>query len=164
MRTLFLMRHAKSSWDDPSLADFDRPLNERGKRNAPFMGDFMRLEGLAPDIVVSSPAMRARETAESVKERGDLSAGIVFDGRVYEASPNVLREVASGVDDAYAVAMLVGHNPGMEGFLQYLTGRLEPMPTAAVAVIELDISRWRDIAADSGRLVKVFRPKELMPS
>ena len=162
MKTLFLMRHAKSSWDDPSLADFDRPLNERGIRNAPFMGELMRREGLVPDVIVSSPAMRARTTAELAKQAGNFTAGIVFDGRIYEASANALREVASGIDDSHASGMLVGHNPGMENFVRYLTGRVEPMPTSALAVIELDISRWADIAEDTGHLHNVFRPKELI--
>jgi phosphohistidine phosphatase len=164
MRTLILMRHAKSSWDDPSLADFDRPLNERGVRTAPLMGDVMRREGLSPDVILSSTANRARQTAESARAAARIAVDPVFDGRIYEASPIALRQVVSEIDDRHGTAMLVGHNPGMEGFVQYLTGRIEPMPTAAIAVIELDISRWRDVSSDSGRLLRVFRPKELISS
>ena len=158
------MRHAKSSWDDPSLSDFERPLNDRGKRNAALMGEFIRREGLAPDVIVTSPAMRAKTTAEMTKQEGDLDAKIILDGRVYEASANALREVASGIDDAHSSSMLVGHNPGMEDFIRYLTGSVEAMPTAALAVIELDISRWTDIRQDTGRVTDVFRPKELTTS
>src|SRR5687767_9333300 len=142
MKTLFILRHAKSSWDDPDLADFDRPLNGRGKSAAPFMGEVMKREAFEPDVIMSSPAVRARATALLVKESGDLSAEIRFDERIYEASAQALRQVAAGIDDSFRSAMLVGHNPGMEGFVRLLTGGLEPMPTAALAVIDLDIASW----------------------
>lgn len=161
MRTLFLMRHAKSSWDDTSLADFDRPLNARGLRDAPRMGKLMRQKGFAPHVIVCSPAARAKQTAVAVKEAGGLSAEILFHDRIYEASPNALRQVVSEVGGENASAMLVGHNPGMEDFIRFLTGLVEPMPTAALAVIELDIGNWSEISGDIGRVVNVFRPKEL---
>ena len=161
MRTLFLMRHAKSSWDDPSLADFDRPLNARGERDAPRMGELMRRESFAPDVIVCSPAARARQTAIAAKEAARLGAEIRFDERIYEASPNALRQVAAEIGNDHESLMLVGHNPGMEGFIRYITGLIEPMPTAALAVIELDIGSWSEISDDTGRLVNVFRPKEL---
>lgn len=161
MKKLFLLRHAKSSWDDAGLADFDRPLNKRGRRAAPFMGDLMRREVLTPDVVVSSPAVRARETAVAVCEAGKFTAEIKFDERIYEASPERLRQVATELDDKYASAMLVGHNPGMEGFIRYLTGEIETMPTAALAVIDLNIETWSDITANCGSLVVIHRPKSL---
>jgi phosphohistidine phosphatase len=161
MRTLFLLRHAKSSWDDTSLADFNRPLNGRGERDAPRMGELMRREEFAPGVIVCSPAKRAKQTVNAVKEAGKLAAEILLDARIYEASPNTLRQVAAEIDNAHPSAMLVGHNPGMESFLRYLTGLIEPMPTAALAVIELDIGTWSEMSSDSGRLVNVFRPKEL---
>jgi phosphohistidine phosphatase len=161
MRTLFLMRHAKSSWDDTSLVDFDRPLNQRGERDALRMGDLMGHEGFRPDAIICSPAKRAEQTANSVKQAGNLDAVIIFDERIYEASQNALRQVVSEIDGEHASAMLVGHNPGMEGSLRYLTGLIEPMPTAALAVIELDIGTWDEISGDTGGLVNIFRPKEL---
>ena len=162
MKTLYLLRHAKSSWDDQSLADFDRPLNARGRAAAPFMGKLMRERSLLPDIVLSSPAERARETAELVKAGAGLRDEIVFEPAIYEASPNTLRRVASAIDNRYASAMLVGHNPGIEGFLHYLTGAIEPMPTAALAVLELNIDKWADIDADCSRTFDVIRPKTEM--
>jgi phosphohistidine phosphatase len=162
MKTLYLLRHAKSSWDDPSLADFERPLNGRGRIAAPFMGKLMRKRRLLPEIVISSPATRARATAEMAVEAAGLDAVIVFEPSIYEASPNALRKIASGIDDEYRSAMLVGHNPGMEGFLYYLAGTLEPMPTAGLAVLELDIKKWSDIDAGCARGVQVLRPKTEM--
>ena len=160
MKTLFVLRHAKSSWDDPSLADYDRPLNDRGKTAAPFMGGIMAERDLSPEVIVSSPAVRARETASLVKEAGNLDAEIRFEEQIYEASPRTLLQVASGIDDKYRSAMVVGHNPGMEGFIRLLTGRLEAMPTAALAIIDLDIAHWADLAAERGTLRQVIRPKD----
>ena len=164
MKTLFIMRHAKSSWAETDLADFDRPLNDRGRRDAPFMGTVMRENGYAPEIILSSPAVRARETARLVKEGGNLAGEIFFDDRIYEASPQTLKQVVSEIDDKNASAMLVGHNPGIEGFIRLLTGTLEPMPTAALAIIQLTPASWRDVATNSGRLVKVIRPKDELKS
>ena len=162
MKTLFVLRHAKSSWDDADLADFERPLNDRGKRTAPFMGKMMHEKGLEPSIILSSPAARAKQTALSVKDAGGFSCELRFDDRIYEASPHSLLQVVSEIDDAHASAMLVGHNPGIEGFIRYLTGNLEPMPTAALAVIDLNIDKWNEIADGSGELQNVFRPKDEM--
>lgn len=158
------MRHAKSSWDDAGLSDFDRPLNGRGERTGPLIGELMRLEGFAPEIIISSPAERAKQTAMAVKKAGRLGGEIVFDERIYEASPSDLRQVAAEIDDVHASAMLVGHNPGVEGFISYLTGQLEPMPTAALAVVDLEIDCWDEITEGCGNLGHVFRPKELTSS
>jgi phosphohistidine phosphatase len=162
MKTLYVLRHAKSSWDDAELADFDRPLNERGELTAPFMGEFMAANGFEPQAIVSSPAMRARETARLAQSAGHFTADIIHDERIYEASPRTLQTVASSIDDQFESAMLVGHNPGMEGFVRLLTGRSEEMPTAALAVIDLDIERWSDIDSGLGSLRRVVRPKEEM--
>jgi len=162
MKTLFLLRHAKSSWDDLSLSDFDRPLNERGRRTAPFMGELMRKRGLSPQIIISSPAARAGETALAVTKAAGLKVEPVYDARIYEASPHTLVEIITAIDDLRSSAMLVGHNPGMEGVVNFLTGRVEPMPTAALAVLELDIDRWQDMNAGSARKAEILRPKEQM--
>lgn len=153
------MRHAKSSWDNPDLSDFERPLNDRGRIAAPFMGELMKREGFEPYVILASPAARARNTAEMVKEAGDLAAQIGFDERIYEASTNTLRQIASEIDDLYSSALFVGHNPGTEGFVRYLTGEIEPMPTAALAVIDLDIRYWNSINEGTGKIRKIFRPK-----
>ena len=164
MKTLYVMRHAKSSWADADLADFDRPLNDRGLRDAPFMGTVMPENGYAPDVILSSPAVRAKETARRAIDGGDLDGELVFDDRIYEASPQTLRQVVSEFDDKNTSAMIVGHNPGVEGFIRFLTGTIEPMPTAALAVIELNIETWNNVAASSGKLVKIIRPKDELKS
>jgi phosphohistidine phosphatase len=154
------MRHAKSSWDDPDLSDFERPLNNRGLITAPFMGEVMKRNNFTPETIVSSPAMRARQTAELVKNSASFEAGIRFDERIYEASPLRLLEVVSDISDEYDSAMIVGHNPGFENIVRVLTGKLESMPTAALAVVDLEIDSWQEINAETGKLRKFIRPKE----
>jgi phosphohistidine phosphatase len=162
MKTLFLLRHAKSSWIDPSLSDFDRPLNDRGRKTAPFMGKLMKDKGFDPAIILCSPAVRARQTAQTIRETGGIFTEVRFDDRIYEASPNGLLQVISEINDADSSAMLVGHNPGIEGFIRYLTGGLEAMPTAALAVIDLRIDKWAEVDDGCGTVREVYRPKELM--
>jgi len=161
MKRLFIIRHAKSSWDDASLSDFERPLNERGEKAASFMGKFMRKNDLEPSVVISSSAVRAKQTAKLARKTAEFSCELRFDGRIYEASPRTLLQVAAETDDAHASAMLVGHNPGMEGLIQLLTGESERMPTAALAVIELNINKWQEIADGCGKLQSICRPKDL---
>lgn len=164
MKKLFVLRHAKSSWAQTELADFDRPLNERGLQAAPFMGSVMAREGFAPAVIISSPAVRARHTAELVKNSGQLEAEVRFEDAIYEASPQTLLQIASSVESAIDSVMFVGHNPGIEGFIRLLTGNLESMPTAGLAVIDVNIDDWSKITVGCGTLVKVIRPKDRLKS
>jgi phosphohistidine phosphatase len=164
MKTLFVMRHAKSSWENADLSDFERPLNERGLRAAPFMGALMREKNFAPDLILSSPARRAKETAETVKRAANFSAAIKFDERIYEASPHALVYLLAETGNEFSRVLLVGHNPGLEGLIKILTGKLEAMPTAALAEIELNVENWSEISTDCGRLISLIRPKEEMKS
>lgn len=162
MKTLYILRHAKSSWAEPDMSDFDRPLNERGLRAAPFMGELMARKGLEPYLILSSPAKRAKQTAELVKKAGKFDAELRFEHRIYEASPQTLRQVITGIDDAYPSAMIVGHNPGIEGFIRFATGDLHPFPTAALAVIEFDTDSWFTIGEGRGKLHHIYRPRDEM--
>ena len=156
------MRHAKSSWTDPSLSDFERPLNERGRRVAPFMGGVLKREGLIPDHIICSPSKRTKETAELVQATVELDLEIGNDARIYEATAGELIEVASEMPETSSRALLIGHNPSSEQFLQIITGAIEEMPTAALAVIDLDIGSWAEIAPGKGKLRRLFRPKQEM--
>lgn len=162
MKTLFILRHAKSSWADSDIADFDRPLNKRGLVAASFMGELMRARKLLPNVIICSPAKRAKETALLVKNAGRLEAEISFDDRIYEASPQTLLAVAAGIDNRFSSAMFAGHNPGVEGFIPLLTGRQEQMATASLAVVDLNIESWNQIRAGCGNLRSVIRPREEM--
>ncbi|HMJ07381.1 MAG TPA: histidine phosphatase family protein [Pyrinomonadaceae bacterium] len=163
MKRLYLLRHAKSSWSEPELADFERPLNQRGLNAAPFIGKLIAARQMVPDLTVSSPACRAAETARLVHEASSAPGEIEFVDRIYEASPQTLLQVTAGLNDKAGSAMIVGHNPGMEGFLRLLTGRSEAMPTAALAIIDLAVRNWSDIKPGCGTLIEVVRPKEHMP-
>lgn len=160
MKTLYIFRHAKSSWDNPNLADFDRPLNDRGLKTAPFMGEIMFKNNFQPELVLSSPAVRAKETVNLLKTSANLPSKVEFDERIYEASPQTLLNVVSELDETAKSAMLVGHNPGLEGLIKVLTGEFEQMPTAALAVIDLETESWNDITSESGKLRTIIRPKE----
>jgi len=164
MKTLFVLRHAKSSWDDFDLSDFDRPLNKRGLKAAPFMGEKMYQNLFQPSIIVCSPAKRAKQTAVLVKESAQMSKQIIYDERVYEASPFQLLQVISELDTRKDSAMIIGHNPGLEGLIKLLSGENLIMPTAALAVIDMEIENWSEIASDCGKLRTLIRPKDEMKS
>lgn len=164
MKKLFILRHAKSSWDRPDLADFDRELNHRGLIASPFMGELIARKEYLPDLIISSPAKRARQTAVIVKESSGSNAELRFDERIYEASPQALRQIVSELGEETNSALIVGHNPGIEGFIQFLTGSNEPMPTAAFASITLNIDKWSGLSAGCGDIREILRPKEEMKS
>lgn len=161
MKALFILRHAKSSWKDSSLADFDRPLNARGRKAASLIGQFIGRQGIEPDVVLSSPAVRARETIEIVRDSAALRVDIGYDERVYEASAASLLEVISRIEDKNDTALLVGHNPGMGDLVQVLTGRAEHMPAAALAKVTLEARKWSEVLGTRGRLEWLARPREL---
>lgn len=160
MKTLYLLRHAKSSWQEPGLKDFDRTLNARGREAAPLVGRFVREQKLRVDLMLSSPAVRARETAALVKESAALSTELLFDERIYEADAAALLEVVTQSAESAGALMLVGHNPGMEELLTLLTGETRRMQTAALACVALDVEQWGETRAGAGRLEWLARPKE----
>jgi phosphohistidine phosphatase len=171
MRKLLLLRHAKSSWDDPSLEDFDRPLAPRGEKAAPLMAAYLEKEGLRPDLVFCSPARRARQTWSLVAQ--SLGNEIFVDElqALYLGGPSRLLEAVRRAPDAAPCVMLVGHNPGMEHLAMALAGPASKpkalaklhakFPTAALAEIEFDVAAWRDVARGAGRLTRFVRPKDL---
>jgi len=161
VKTLLLLRHAKSSWDDKSLRDFDRPLNKRGLKAAPMVGEIIRKRKLRPELVLSSPAERAKETTRLVCDAAGLSAVVRDEPGIYEASARKLLEIASQIEETVNTAMIVGHNPGFEELLAILTGAAHRMPTAALACIELNIEEWSNVSSRSGRLEWLVKPKEL---
>jgi phosphohistidine phosphatase len=162
MKQLHILRHAKSSWNDPSLRDFDRPLNDRGRKAAPFMGEWMAANGIKPNVIVSSPAERARQTATLAKEAAGFDCPLRFDERIYDATLVDLVAVVSELSEDHGSALIVGHNPGMEALVRYLTGETVEMPTAALASMTLDIEAWKDVEKASGDLDRLVRSKAEM--
>jgi phosphohistidine phosphatase len=162
MKTLLVLRHAKSSWNDPALDDHQRPLNKRGRRDAPRMGALVREYGLMPDVVISSDALRARLTAEAMAEAAHYGGEILLDQHLYLASPDDMISLLRRVRQNAKTVMIVGHNPGLEELVEQLTGELQGLPTAALAQIVLPIERWRDLTLSTrGTLKGHWRPKQL---
>lgn len=173
MKTLTLLRHAKSGWDDAVARDFDRPLNPKGRRAAQIVGRHLQALGLGFDHVVASPAQRVVETIGDVA-RG-YGAGIepAWDKRLYLASAATLLDVARETPADADRLLMIGHNPGLEDFVLMLIGGGDPTlvaaverkyPTATVAAIEFDVDDWAGIAPGAGTLARFIRPRDLDPS
>ncbi|HSR87604.1 MAG TPA: histidine phosphatase family protein [Pontiella sp.] len=160
-KTLYLMRHAKSGWTDMSQSDFDRPLNKRGQRDAPEMGRRLKKRDVKPEIILCSPAQRSRQTLEQlIREFGGTMKTVQFDDRIYEADPDTLLDVIRSLPEAFASAMVIGHNPSMGRLANQLSDvRIEQMPTCAVATLELPSSRWKDTGTQTARLLHFDYPK-----
>ena len=162
MKTLLIMRHAKSSWNHPELSDYDRPLNARGKRDAPRIGKHLRQEGLIPDLILTSSAKRARRTANKVAKSCGYTGKVKKLDALYDTVPGVYFETLQALPDKYQRVMVVGHNPTMEQLVNHLTGEIKQMPTAALAHIELPIQQWNALDLYTrGALVNLWTPKTL---
>ena len=171
MKTLTLLRHAKSGWDDPVTRDFDRPLNRRGRRAARTVGAEMRKLGLAFDRVLASPARRVVETLEEVAETfGPIEAE--YEQRLYLATTETLIELLRATDESVERLLLVGHNPGMEclalalsgGSENALRGEIElKYPTGTLAEIALDVEGWWQVDGGCGKITRFIRPRDLDP-
>lgn len=168
MKTLTLLRHAKSAWDDPVERDFDRPLNGRGRRAAARMGQWLREHDASFDAVRASPALRVRQTIESVEDGFGRALLPVFDARIYMASAATLLDVVQGFD-ASAKTLLIGHNPGLEDLLLLLTPSADPRraaaevkyPTATIAVLALPVTHWSEVTERCATLAEFVRPRDL---
>ena len=172
MKTLTLLRHAKSTWDDPVERDFDRPLNGRGRRAAARIGKWLADDGAGFDHVRASPAVRVRQTIEGIEDGLRRGLQPMFDARIYLASAVTLLDIVQGFEETATTALLIGHNPGLEDLLLMLTPPADPLrgeaevkyPTATLAVLDIDVDRWRDADEGVARLRRFIRPRDLDPS
>jgi phosphohistidine phosphatase len=173
LKTLTLLRHAKSGWDDPVARDFDRPLNGKGKRAAVMVGRNLRHLGLSFDSVVASPAVRVMETLDEIERGYGRALGIAWDRRLYLASAETLLDLVHALPDMARDVLLVGHNPGLEDLVLMLvprgTGDLRASvelkyPTASVARMTFAVDRWSGVATGGGRLEAFVRPRDLDPT
>jgi len=160
-KLLYLVRHAKSSWKDAFLEDRDRPLNKRGRRNAPDMGNRLAAQGHRPDLIISSPANRAFTTARIIAEQVDYEVSEIIQGEdLYFSGTANMRRLLKEVDDRYQSVMLVGHNPAMTYFMNDLANTtVDNMPTCAIAIIGFDIASWADLHSARGTLQGYGFPK-----
>lgn len=162
IKTLFLLRHAKASPIVAGMDDFDRPLHDEGRKAAELIGQLLSSRGVTLDLVLSSPAVRARETIDVVLKAARLEAELRYDQRIYEGGPVQLLEIISQIEDDRHPVMMVGHNPSFEELLQALTGQAEHLSAGALAKIVFDTATWREVQEKKGRLDWVMQPKELL--
>jgi len=161
MKTLLLMRHAKSSWKDKNLKDTERPLSKRGKRNAVQIGKLLADNELKPELILSSPVRRAQETAGLLVETFDSACETIYMDRLYMAEPDIILETLMNLPDTVERVMVVGHNPGMECLMQLLTGQIASLPTAGFSNISLSIASWKELGRKArGELIQLWRPAE----
>jgi phosphohistidine phosphatase len=162
MKTLYLVRHAKSSWEDTALSDFDRPLNVRGKKDAPSMGYVLHQQGILPDLLLSSPAKRAYSTAKKIaKAIGYTKKDIQTDKNIYHAEPDQLLMTIQALPPAVDSVMLVGHNPGLTDLSNLLCRKhIDNIPTCGVVCIEFDVEKWNQVMSESGRFMFFDYPKK----
>ena len=161
MKRLLILRHAKSSWADQSLDDRLRPLNERGRRDAPRAGRWLRERRVMPDLIIASDAVRARTTAEAVAEAAACRSAIAIEPSLYHAAPHDVIDVLRELPDQAHTVLVVGHNPGLEDLIQQLTGESHRMPTAALVDLELPIERWRDLDESvAAGIVESWQPRD----
>ena len=162
MKTLYLIRHAKSSWKFPDLDDFDRPLNKRGKRDAPVMGQRLRQQGIQPDLIISSPAKRTRRTAQAVAEAVKYSSSkIQYDKTLYHATSAAMQSVLTKVDDSVGILVFVGHNPGLTDFANQLTSHsIDNVVTTGIVAVTFSAEQWSEVKPDgSGKFLWYDYPK-----
>jgi phosphohistidine phosphatase len=170
-KTLYLLRHAKSSWKDKALDDFDRPLNKRGRVAAKAIGEYMARHGIAPGQVLCSSAKRTRETMERVQEKVGGAVPVRFEKGIYMAEAPALLRRLKRLNDSLGSAMLVGHNPGLERLALLLATDSEDglrsqlqakFPTGSLAVIEAGVERWAELAPGCGRITALVRARDLV--
>jgi phosphohistidine phosphatase len=160
MKTLFLVRHAKSSRDEPALPDKDRPLNDRDKRDAPKMGERLAKRGVTPDLILSSPAKRALKTAQIIAKKLDYKpAHIVVDERIYETGSDELLHVIRELGAKPKSVMLFGHNPGLTELAHHLSNKVTHLPTCAFAEFTFDAKSWSTTGKKSPVKVALHTPK-----
>lgn len=162
MKTLLLMRHAKSSWKDENLTDHERPLKKRGRKDAKAIAKEIKKNNIIPDLILSSSAARAMETVAILMDAMDFENRVIYLDELYMCEPHDFIEVLKTLNNEDNTVMIVGHNPGLEAYLQIIDGKIEALPTAGLGHLVLAIDDWAKISLDSmGELVGFWTPKKL---
>ncbi len=161
MKNLYIIRHAKSSWKDLNLSDFDRPLNKRGKKDAPFMGELLKNKNIIPDIIISSPALRAKKTAQTIASKINFNNSIIYDNNIYEASLITLINILKIINDTIDTIFLFGHNPSLNMLVNdFINDFYENIPTCGIIQIEFNCNSWQNISSDNAKLINFDYPKK----
>jgi phosphohistidine phosphatase len=162
IKTLLLMRHAKSDWKQPGLADHDRPLNTRGQQSAPAMANHLRQTGWQVDIILASSAVRVQQTVALMREHWSAEVDVLTVPTLYLASPQQIMVEVQSLHDSWNSALVVAHNPGLAHLVSQLTGREIEMPTAAVAIFKFDADSWQSLwQGKPPVLCEFFKPRDL---
>lgn len=161
MKSLILVRHAKSDWSNPQLKDFDRPLNKRGIKNAPLMAKKLKtLLNENPNLIISSPSLRTKQTLEYFLKEFDYKGEIVFEDKIYETSYLELLEVIKNVDDTKNKIFVIGHNPALNDLLDVFIDDFNlNIPTSAILKLDFDTSSWKSISKNNAKLIFFQYPK-----
>ena len=162
MKKLYLIRHAKSSWSEEGMSDFERPLNKRGKKDLPFMANRLKEFGVKPDLILSSPAKRAQKSAKTIAETINYSAdNISYDESLYDSSYTTYRYLLDSLDDKLNTVFIVAHNPTLTEVGERLSGAiLTNIPTCSIVCIEFDVKSFKDIEEGSGKIIFFDYPKK----
>jgi phosphohistidine phosphatase len=161
-RTLVIIRHAKSSWANPLQSDFERPLNDRGERDAPMMGERMKRRNLLPDVIIASTAKRAKQTAKKIAAAiGYDEKKIVWVDKLYHCIPSVFEEVLYEVADDMKTVFIVAHNPGITEFVNELSAdfKIDNMPTCGMVAATFDAEEWNEFASSQKQVILFDYPK-----
>lgn len=164
MKTVCLIRHAKSSWDQAGLADIDRPLNARGKTTAPIMAKILADKGILPDMVITSPAKRARQTAKAFrKQYGIKKEAQKIEPTIYGGDENQILDILRKLPDEKSSVFLFGHNPTMNYLAALFSKERLHVPTCGIMILNLHVDTWKDIAPDQAALKEIIIPKQFIP-
>jgi len=160
MKKLYLIRHAKSSWKNLDIDDFERPLNKRGEKNAPFMGEILKDKGVFPDLILSSPALRAKTTAMTIAKKIDYKKKLAYRKKIYEASSSELLKILKSIDDSHKTVFLVGHNPSLNDLAEYFVEFYNNIPTCGIVEIEFSTRSWATIEPKKAKFISFDYPKK----
>ena len=159
MKQLYIIRHAKSSWKDLSVNDFNRALNKRGKKDAPFMGLKLKDKNILPDIIISSPALRAKRTAQTIASEVGYTKQIQFDKKIYESTINYINKLLKSIKDEKNIVFLFGHNPTLNMLVEDYIDFYDNIPTCGIVKIEFNCNSWKDISPSNANFISFDYPK-----
>ena len=161
MKTLLVMRHAKSSWKNQELPDHDRPLKKRGRKDIANMAKILTKKALTPDLILSSDAVRAKDTASLMKDKLNYKGKIELLEEFYMAEPEVYLQKIAQVSEKVDTLLIVGHNPGLEGLVMTLGDKITSLPTGSIAKIYLFVDKWKEVTAETdGEINHLWIPEE----
>ena len=162
MKTLLLMRHAKSSWKDDTLSDLERPLKKRGRKDTKRIAKVIKENNLIPNVIISSPAVRTLETVNILKKELEFEGKEIVADDLYMGEPQAFIDAIKKVNNKHNSVLVVAHNPGLEAYLQIIGSNIEAVPTAGLGYLVLVLEDWKNISLDTmGELVGFWKPKDL---